>query len=68
MKSEDFYIAAFLAVLPVCLSHYHRFSTSEGNHSLLQSAVNEAHDCAVIAREKFLSEKEKTRRRGGYPE
>ncbi len=32
------------------------------------TVVNEAHDIAVIAREKWLKEKEKTRRRGGLPE
>jgi hypothetical protein len=67
MKSDDLYTAAFLAVLPVCLNHYYRVSTNEESRSLLVSAVDEAHDCAVVAREKWLAEKEKTRRRGNRP-
>jgi hypothetical protein len=73
MKSDDFYTAAFLAVLPVCLQN-HRSSylteevTEEVSHSILVTVVEEAHDLAVVAREKWLAEKEKTRRRGGRPQ
>ncbi len=72
MKSDDLYTAAFLAALPVCLAHYYRFATDgetyRESRSLLVSAVDEAHTVAVVAREKWLAEKEKTRRRGGRPE
>jgi hypothetical protein len=67
MKSEDLYTAAFLAVLPVCLERaYHNTKTGENGLAAL-AAVDEAHRVAVDAREKWLIEKEKTRRRGGLP-
>ena len=71
MKSEEIYTSAFLAVLPVCLTHYYRFASDtesfRQNGALIRSAVAEAHNCAVIAQEKWLEEKEKSRKAGGHP-
>jgi hypothetical protein len=72
MNSDELYTAAFLAVLPVCLTHYYRFAseseTYRQNGKLIRSAVDEAHHCAVVVQEKWLEEKEKTRKRGSHPE
>jgi hypothetical protein len=71
MNSDELYSAAFLAAFPVCLAHYYRFASDKDsfrqNRALVQSAVDEAHSCAVVAQEKWLEEKEKTRKRGGRP-
>jgi hypothetical protein len=72
MNADEFYTAAFLNALPACLTHYYHYSTEEEtgeeNRALLLCAVNEAHSCAALAREKWLVEKENARRRGGAPE
>ena len=69
MNSEEIYSSAFLAVLPVALAHYYRFASETENFrqngALIRSAVDEAHQCAVIVQEKWLEEREKTRKRGG---
>jgi hypothetical protein len=72
MNSDELYTSAFLAVLPVCLTHYYRFASDTENFrqngALIKSAVDEAHHCALVVQEKWLEEKEKTRKRGGRPE
>jgi len=72
MNSDELYTAAFLAAFPVCLTHYYRFASDKEdfrqNRTIIRSAVDEAHQCASVAQEKWLEEKEKTRKRGGRPE
>jgi hypothetical protein len=55
MNTEELYISAFLAVLPVCLTHYYRFASDANgyrqNNTLDPVAVDEAHHVPLSYRE-----------------